>query len=73
MALKRVLRLSDPEMRGSDVDAVEQLLLGLEKLDVDNVDGVFNHRTEEAVKAFQESDGLFVCKRLKRAVVSFAE
>ena len=55
----RLLKLTDPYMRGEDVRAL-QTALKAHGFDPGQVDGVFGKKTERAVRRFQKANGLKV-------------
>jgi WD40 repeat protein len=60
VALTRNLFLNDPQMVGDDVLALQKRLKELGYNEVGNPDGVFGKKTDEAVRNYQEDNGLVV-------------
>ena len=58
--LQRNLFLTSPRMQGDDVLMLQQRLLDLGYTEVGELDGIFGPKTEQAVKHFQEVNGLLV-------------
>lgn len=56
----RNLYLTQPNLQGADVQAVQERLLALGYQQVGNPDGVFGALTDQAVRQFQEDSGLVV-------------
>ena len=57
----RILKLKSPLMKGEDVIAVQRYLLSCGySLGRFGVDGVYGRSTKEAIKAFQEANGLTI-------------
>jgi hypothetical protein len=59
-AYTRLLYLTDPYLYGEDVRIVQQRLFDLGYTQVGEIDGIFGSMTEDAVKVFQEDNGLEV-------------
>ncbi len=55
---KRTMRLSSPTMRGEDVESLQTRLLDLGYTEVGTPDGSFGPKTDEAVRRFQQNNGL---------------
>jgi peptidoglycan hydrolase-like protein with peptidoglycan-binding domain len=58
--LSRELRLASPRMEGDDVLLIQQRLLALGYSEVGMPDGIFGPLTEQAVRHFQQVNGLVV-------------
>lgn len=58
--LTRTLKLTDPPLAGADVMQLQQRLSSLGYTEVGIPDGVFGRMTDQAVKEFQERNGLVV-------------
>ena len=56
----RTLQLTDPRMTGNDVLQMQQRLSALGYTQVGIPDGVFGPKTDQAVRAFQERNGLVI-------------
>ena len=57
---ERTLRLSSPTMRGDDVENLQNRLLDLGYTEVGIADGSFGPKTDEAVRHFQQNNGLTI-------------
>jgi peptidoglycan hydrolase-like protein with peptidoglycan-binding domain len=58
--LDRDLYLTDPRMTGDDVEQLQERLYALGYTEVGTVDGVFGPNTDQAVRHFQDRNGLVV-------------
>jgi murein L,D-transpeptidase YcbB/YkuD len=58
--LKRNLSLTTPRMQGGDVRMLQERLFELGYTEVGQFDGIFGPNTDEAVRRFQEVNGLIV-------------
>jgi len=56
----RILTLTEPPMQGTDVLQMQQRLYALGYIEVGIPDGVFGKKTDQAVRNFQEKNGLVV-------------
>ncbi|NPV78072.1 MAG: hypothetical protein HPY59_17060 [Anaerolineae bacterium] len=60
VAFYRPLSLTDPVMVGNDIFQMQQRLFDLGYVQVGAPDGVFGPKTDQAVRLFQERNGLVV-------------
>lgn len=56
----RTLYLTQPMMRGADVQALQDQFVKLGRLNPNHVDGVFGKECDAVVRAFQEDEGLAI-------------
>lgn len=59
-ALKRMLYLTSPRLEGNDVLILQKRLLALGYIEVGEPDGIFGPQTDQAVRHFQQVNGLEV-------------
>jgi hypothetical protein len=60
LAYTRLLHLTEPYLHGEDVRIIQQRLFDLGYTQVGEIDSIFGPMTEDAVRAFQEDNGLEV-------------